>query len=138
MMNVNCFDLAFGSTSWADDVADLLPTAPARASQPVDPSESRSQTGRRPTLPIPTEPPFNAFIGNLSFDVTDRDIENLFGDLSLKSIRLIQDPQTHQPKGFGYVEFEDAQSLEQAIKMDGESVLNRRIRINVAEGSNEI
>jgi RNA recognition motif-containing protein len=44
------------------------------------------------------------------------------------------DPATRQPKGFGYVEFEDAMSLKAAVEMDGESVLNRRIRVNVAEG----
>ncbi|KAI8908501.1 hypothetical protein EDD86DRAFT_207836 [Gorgonomyces haynaldii] len=137
-MKVKTLTIAFGD-SWADDAVEL-PSAPARSlqqSQAPERERSYDQPRReqRQALPIPKEPPFNAFIGNLSFEVTDRDIETLFGDIAIKSIRLVRDPQTSQPKGFGYVEFEDAQGLEQALKYDGESVMNRRIRINVAEGA---
>lgn len=43
------------------------------------------------------------------------------------------DIQTNRPKGYGYVEFIDRESLVEAIKMNGESLHKRNVRINVAE-----
>lgn len=34
----------------------------------------------RVELPVPDQPPYNAFVGNLSFEVTSSDLELLFGD----------------------------------------------------------
>ena len=34
----------------------------------------------REDLPLPTEPPFTAFVGNLAFDLTERDIEEFFSE----------------------------------------------------------
>ncbi|KAJ3330708.1 hypothetical protein HDU91_003514, partial [Kappamyces sp. JEL0680] len=51
----------------------------------------------------------------------------------IKGIRLISDPDTGKPKGFGYVEFMDRESLVSAIGMSGESLHKRSIRINYAE-----
>ena len=45
----------------------------------------------------------------------------------------MMDFQTMKPKGFAYAEFEDRDSLVQALKMNGESLLNRSVRINVAD-----
>jgi len=33
----------------------------------------------REDLPLPTSPPYTAFIGNLSFDVTDSEMASFFG-----------------------------------------------------------
>ena len=38
-----------------------------------------------------------------------------------------------KPKGFAYAEFEDRESLVNALKMNGESLMNRSVRINVAD-----
>ena len=82
---------------------------------------------------IPYEGPFTAYVGNLSFDVTERDIQMFFGHLKLKGSRLVMDFQTMKPKGFAYAEFEDRESLVEALKMNGESLTNRSVRINVAD-----
>nr|KAJ3421582.1 hypothetical protein HK105_003015 [Polyrhizophydium stewartii] len=89
--------------------------------------ESREQ------LPIPTRPPFTAYVGNLSYEVSERDFHVFFGDnIRVKNVRLpLKEDGTS--RGFGYVEFDDVESLIEAIKMDGESMMSRRVRINVAE-----
>lgn len=43
------------------------------------------------------------------------------------------DIATNRPKGYGYVEFLDRDSLIGAVQMDGESLQKRSVRINVAE-----
>ncbi|KAJ3277052.1 hypothetical protein HDV01_000104 [Terramyces sp. JEL0728] len=123
--------------SWADETADL-PTAPAASLQTnydnVQSREPREREARAP-MEIPNNPPYTVYIGNLSYNVTEQDIERFFGDLHIKGVRMIMDMATNKPKGFGYVEFDDRDSLVAAIAMDGESLMNRAVRLNVAEGS---
>ena len=38
----------------------------------------RGPPSMREDLPLPTEPPFTAFVGNLAFDLTEREIEEFF------------------------------------------------------------
>ena len=86
---------------------------------------------------MPTRPPYEAHLGNLSFEITERDIESLLGSLKIVSIRIPLHRETKKPRGFGYVEFEDVESLAEAVKMDGFSVLKRPIRITVNEQAAE-
>ncbi len=58
-------------------------------------------------------------MGNLDFNVTERDLNMFFGDLEIKSIRIIKDAN-EKPKGFGYVEFEDLQGLKDALMLNNE------------------
>ncbi|CAG8706007.1 12541_t:CDS:2, partial [Gigaspora rosea] len=48
------------------------------------------------------------------------------------TIRILRD-RDDKPKGFGYVEFEDVESLTKALQLSGESLGNRPIRVSVAE-----
>ncbi|KAK6099642.1 Eukaryotic translation initiation factor 4B [Batrachochytrium dendrobatidis] len=125
---------------WADDVQDL-PSAPAVATgsngneYPSRGYESREDRygNSRPELPIPTKPPFTVNMGNLSYDVSERDISMFFGDeIRIKSIRLPMG-ENGQSRGFGYVELEDHQSIVAALKMSGEQFMNRPVRIRVVE-----
>ncbi|KAJ1559201.1 hypothetical protein HK405_011625, partial [Cladochytrium tenue] len=85
----------------------------------------------RPVV-FPDRPPYTAFVGNLSFDITDDDLYNLFKGLKVKSVRLQRGPDD-RPKGFGYCEFDDLDSLKAAVNRHGESVRGRSIRIDVSE-----
>ncbi|XP_050501854.1 eukaryotic translation initiation factor 4H-like [Diabrotica virgifera virgifera] len=83
--------------------------------------------------PLPTEPPFTAYIGNLPGGVIQGDINVVFKDLNVKNIRLVKDKETDRFKGFGYVEFETLHDLEQAISMNVE-VDGNILKIDVADG----
>ena len=48
------------------------------------------------------------------------------------------DIATNRPKGYGYVEFLDRDSLIGAVQMDGESLQKRSVRINVAERKDHV
>jgi hypothetical protein len=40
---------------------------------------------------LPTAPPFLLYMGNMDFNVTERDLQIFFGDLEIKNIRIIKD-----------------------------------------------
>lgn len=92
----------------------------------------RSFAPRAP-VDLPTQPPYTAHVANLSFDATDDDLTDLFSNLKISKIRLVKDRETERSKGFGYVEFEDVESLKGALELSGESVQGRNIRVNIAE-----
>lgn len=85
--------------------------------------------------PLPSEPPFTAFIGNLPNGVVQGDVNKIFENLSVKNIRLVKDKETDKFKGFCYVEFETAGDLETAVSMDGNIfVEGNKIKVDVADG----
>jgi len=81
---------------------------------------------------LPTEPPFTAYIGNLSYKLTETDLQEFFSASKVNSIRIIKD-RDDKPKGFGYVEFDDLPSLMAALELHGECIGNRAIRVSIAE-----
>lgn len=47
-------------------------------------------------------------------------------------MRLVYDNETGRFKGFCYVEFEDAKSLENALSFDGALFVDKNIRVDIA------
>lgn len=129
--------------SWADEM-DTLPTAPAARedSHPLgrrdDFHSQRSDRHFAPIhedLPLPTHPPYTAFVGNLAFDITEKDLEDFFQS-EIKSVKIIRDRED-KPKGFGYVEFTELDSLKDALTRTGVNFSGRTIRVSVAEAPRE-
>ncbi|KAJ3557950.1 hypothetical protein NP233_g11609 [Leucocoprinus birnbaumii] len=133
-------DSALGS--WADEM-EALPSAPAPKEGPdVHPSRrddflsSRSDRAVpvRDDVPLPTQPPYTAFVGNLAFDLVESDLEGFFQ--GVKSVKIIKDRED-KPKGFGYVEFDDLDGLKAALTNSGQVLAGRTIRVSVAEPPKE-
>lgn len=87
----------------------------------------------REPLPLPTEPPYTAHVGNLSFEATADDISDLFAGCSVTNVRIVEDKLTKAPKGFGYVEFETVEGLQKALDLSGTTLQGRTIRTSIAE-----
>jgi len=90
----------------------------------------------REDLPLPTNPPYTAFIGNLAFDLSEMELEDFFSstkvcpklshgaalkfrlNVQTKNIKIIKD-RDDKPKGFGYIEFTDLDGLKEALTKSG-------------------
>ncbi|KAH8981581.1 hypothetical protein EDB86DRAFT_2858288 [Lactarius hatsudake] len=133
--------------SWADEM-DALPTAPAARGDDdrgdrrggrddyLSSRQDRQAFPPREDLPLPTQPPYTAFVGNLAFDLTENDLETFFDGLKTKSVKVIKD-RDERPKGFGYVEFEDLDDLKAALTKTGSTLAGRTVRVSVAEPPKE-
>ncbi|XP_011306861.1 eukaryotic translation initiation factor 4H, partial [Fopius arisanus] len=88
--------------------------------------------------PLPTEPPYTAYVGNLPHGVVQRDIDMIFSNLSVKNVRLVKDRETDRFKGFCYVEFATVADLENALQMNGGIFVEQQeIKIDIAEGKRD-
>ncbi|KAF7312164.1 Translation initiation factor 4B [Mycena indigotica] len=136
--------------SWADEM-DSLPSAPAprpdddqahgndrynRRDDFLSTRPDRQAGPPREDLPLPTQPPYTVFIGNLAFDLTDIELGDFFGSDKIKSVKIIKDKED-KPKGFGYIEFDDLEALKEALAKSGSSFSGRTIRVSVAEPPKE-
>jgi cold-inducible RNA-binding protein len=74
------------------------------------------------------------FVGNLSYSTGEAELRRAFEALgTLRSVSIITDRMTGQPRGFGFVEFEKADDAQRAIaSLDGQQVDGRTINVNVA------
>ncbi|GAB7354155.1 hypothetical protein MBLNU459_g4712t2 [Dothideomycetes sp. NU459] len=91
----------------------------------------------REALPMPSKPPYTAHLGNLSFEVTDGDVQDFLSGCEVTSVRIVEDKMDRRPKGFGYVEFATLDGLKKALELSDTQFQGRNIRISVADPPKE-
>ena len=76
----------------------------------------------------------NIYIGNLSYNVTDQDLQKLFEAYGkVDRSNVISDRETGRSKGFGFIEMPEQSEGQKAIEeLDGQDVDGRNIRVNEA------
>ena len=79
------------------------------------------------------------YVGNLSFDVSDADLEQAFSEYGeIASATVIKDRDSNRSKGFGFVEFvqeADAQKAKEA--MNGKELGGRALKVDEAKPQRE-
>lgn len=75
------------------------------------------------------------YVGNLSFQTTGPDLQQLFGSYgTVDSVSVITDRATGQSKGFAFVEMSSNGEAEAAIAgLDGKDLNGRAIKVNEAK-----
>ncbi|CAN9510677.1 unnamed protein product [Ophioblennius macclurei] len=72
----------------------------------------------------------SVFVGNLSFEMKEADFRQHFYDCGdVEAVRLVRDRNTGMGKGFGYVLFQSADSVQLALELDGSKLEGRSIRV---------
>ena len=67
------------------------------------------------------------YVSNLSFDIQDEDLMNLFSPYgAVTSAIIINDRETGRSRGFGFVEMADDAAASKAIAGLNESTINNR------------
>ena len=71
------------------------------------------------------------YVGNLPFSATEDQIRDLFSEHGeVQSVSLITDRDTGRPRGFGFVEMENASAAIEAL--DGRDFGGRNLKVNEA------
>ncbi|KAH8692205.1 hypothetical protein BGW36DRAFT_280483, partial [Talaromyces proteolyticus] len=78
------------------------------------------------------DPTRTLYIGNISFDMTDRELKNLFKSVrNIVDVRVAIDRQTGQPRGFAHADFIDVASAQEAFEiLSAKAPHGRRLRVD--------
>jgi len=77
----------------------------------------------------------NIYVGNLSWQMTDEDLRNLFEQHgTVTSAKIVKDKVSGRSKGFGFVEMQDDGEAQQAItSLYDSEVMGRKIIVNESQ-----
>jgi len=79
------------------------------------------------------------FVGNLSFDVTENDLQDAFAAHgTVVEANLMMDRATGRPRGFGFVTMSTPQEAQKAIDaLNGRELAGRALTVNLARPREE-
>ena len=85
----------------------------------------------------PHPPSKTLFIGNMSFQMSDKDLNDLFRAVrNVLDVRVAIDRRSGQPRGFAHADFIDIPSAEKAKAMlENKSVYGRQLRVDFSRSS---
>ena len=74
------------------------------------------------------------YVGNLPFTTTDAELRTLFSEHgAVESVSLPTDRETGRPRGFGFVEMNQADASRAIQNLNGKDMGGRPLRVNPAE-----
>jgi|SRR3954451_5546110 cold-inducible RNA-binding protein len=76
----------------------------------------------------------NVFVGNLSFQTTQDDLNSIFSQYgAVERVNVVTDRTTGQPRGFAFVEMSSRTEAESAISaLNGTDLHGRTLNVNEA------
>src|SRR5437868_14904112 len=96
-------------------------------------SDKREQSGQRSNLrTVKHHMSSKLFVGNLSFDTTENDLQDAFAAHgTVTETNLMMDRMSGRPRGFGFVTMSTAEEAEKAIAaLNGAQVGGRALTVN--------
>jgi RNA recognition motif-containing protein len=77
----------------------------------------------------------NIYVGNLDYRVNEKELDDVFSDYgTVSSVKVIMDKFNGRSKGFGFVEMENQDEANKAIReLNGTTFENRKITVNEAK-----
>jgi nucleolin len=101
-------------------------------------------SGQKPTGDRPERPAYGggqggqgdkhtAFVGNLPFKADENALADFFKKCGgIVEVRLAKDRDTGKLKGFGHIDFENAECLQKAMEMNGSELDGRQLKVDVS------
>lgn len=76
----------------------------------------------------------NLYVGNLSYQVTEEELKNAFGQYGeVKKVSIVKDRETGESRGFAFVEMMEGDAGKTAMaELNGAELRGRRLRVNEA------
>jgi nucleolin len=80
----------------------------------------------------PTQPTKTLFIGNMSYQMTDKDLNELFRSVrNVLDVRVAIDRRSGQPRGFAHADFVDSKSAQEAMDfLRQQEFFGRKLRVD--------
>jgi RNA recognition motif-containing protein len=77
----------------------------------------------------------NIYVGNLSWSMTDEDLNTLFSEYgTVTSAKILKDKMNGRSKGFGFVEMEDEEASKAAIaNLNETEIQGRKLIVNESQ-----
>lgn len=96
--------------------------------------EPRADVSRRAE---PTKPSKCLFIGNMSFQMSDKDLNDLFRNITnVLDVRVAVDRRSGQPRGFCHADFIDVPSAQAAKEiLEKKEIYGRQLRVDFSRSS---
>jgi RNA recognition motif-containing protein len=79
------------------------------------------------------------YVGNLSFDTTENDLQDLFAACGpVTEVNLVMDRSTNRPRGFAFVTMGTPEAAQAAIQqVNGKNIQGRDLTVNEARPREE-
>ncbi|MFT6794767.1 MAG: hypothetical protein ACJAR1_002782 [Rubritalea sp.] len=108
-------------------------TAASNKTNDAKPARTNTRVAKEQQAPqkVDVETP-RLYIGNLSYDATEYDIEDLFKGIgSVKSVEIIYNRHTHKSKGYGFVQMLNVDEAKRAVDvLHDQPFLGRNLIVN--------
>jgi cold-inducible RNA-binding protein len=74
------------------------------------------------------------YVGNLAYGASEEDIKKLFSEAgAIQSVKIVTDPNSGRPRGFGFVEMASNAEAEKAISLfNGKTFMERALTVSEA------
>eukprot|EP00475_Leptophrys_vorax_P032626 TRINITY_DN5057_c0_g1_i1.p1 TRINITY_DN5057_c0_g1~~TRINITY_DN5057_c0_g1_i1.p1 ORF type:complete len:481 (-),score=81.85 TRINITY_DN5057_c0_g1_i1:105-1502(-) len=132
-------------TNWADEVENETsqrqvaskptPAQPVVRPEPETAGDNEGLSALEEVereFQIPEHGPFKMFVGNLKYEVTDRDLEDFFGRQGC-NVADVQMPRNRSKQGFAHIKFDDRDSLVLALTFNRYELFGRSLKLDVAD-----
>jgi hypothetical protein len=109
------------------------PAKPLRAPRADRPEGSAPRPSRRPTHIEVTTP--RVYVGNLSFDATESDLQELFSGVgAVQNVEIVANRETHRSKGFGFVQLSTVEEAKRAVsELHDKEYMGRKMVVSGAK-----
>lgn len=109
--------------------------AKGRSNQSGNPAaRSEHKNNRRKTTSVPPTNSSRLYVGNLSYEATEAELEDLFkGFGNVRSVEIIYNPRTYKSKGYAFVEMAVLDDARRATEvLHGQPFMGRELIVSTA------